>query len=185
MTASGTTTMAETPARPATAIAAALLPEFDQEMAGTRRVLERVREDAFGWKPHPKSFSMGDLATHVADVPTWMAITLDRDSFDMSPEGEAQKFPPAKTPAELLARFDEGIAAARASLAAATDDRFAGSWSLLANGQTLFTMPRVAVVRSFVMNHLIHHRAQLTVYLRLNDVPVPALYGPSADEAGM
>lgn len=169
----------------AKSIARSLLPEFDQEMAGTRKVLERVPEDAFGWKPHPKSFSMGDLATHVANLPTWMSLTLEQDSFDVSPGGEAMKTPPAASRAELLNRFDEALATARASLAAATDDRFAGSWSLLANGQTVFTMPRAAVVRSFVMNHLIHHRSQLTVYLRLNDLPVPALYGPSADEAGM
>lgn len=166
----------------AKSIARSLLPEFDQEMAGTRKVLERVPEDAFGWKPHPKSFSMGDLATHVANLPTWMSLTLEQDSFDVSPGGEAMKTPPAASRAELLNRFDEALATARASLAAATDDRFAGSWSLLANGQTVFTMPRAAVVRSFVMNHLIHHRAQLCVYLRLRDVPVPALYGPSADE---
>lgn len=166
-------------------IAAALLPEFDQEMAGTRKTLERVPEAAFGWKPHARSFSMGDLATHVAHVPTWMSMTLDRDAFDVSPDGEPVKFPPATSVAELLEQYDRGVAEARASLERTTDETFLGSWSLLANGQALFSMPRAAVVRSFVMNHLIHHRAQLTVYLRLNDVPVPALYGPSADEGGI
>ena len=166
-------------------IALALLPEFDQEMAGTRKTLERVPEAALGWKPHPKSYSMGDLATHVAHVPSWMSMTLEGDSFDVSPNGEPMRLPPATSVAELLERFDRGAAEARAALAKTTDQTCLGSWALLANGQTLFSMPRAAVVRSFVMSHLVHHRAQLTVYLRLNDVPVPALYGPSADEGGM
>ena len=165
-------------------IATSLLPEFDLEMANTRKVLERVPEADFAWKPHAKSFSMGELAGHVASIPGWMTSTLVDDAFDVSPGGVPATFPKAATAKEALTMFDEGFAGARAALSAASDAAFLKSWALLANGEPLFTMPRVAVVRSFVMNHLIHHRAQLCVYLRLNDIPVPALYGPSADEQG-
>ena len=164
-------------------IAESQLPEFDLEMANTRRVLERVPEADFGWKPHAKSFSMGELAGHVASIPGWMTSTLTEDGFDFSPGGVPVEFPKPASVGEALALHDEGVVAARAALAAATDGTFVASWSLLENGNALFTMPRVSVVRSFVMNHLIHHRAQLCVYLRLRDVPVPALYGPSADES--
>jgi len=165
-------------------IATSLLPEFDLEMANTRKVLERVPEADFAWKPHAKSYSMGELAGHVASIPGWMTSTLVDDAFDVSPGGVPASFPKAASAKEAVAMFDEGVPAARAALEAASDAAFLESWSLLANGEPLFTMPRVAVVRSFVMNHLIHHRAQLNVYLRLKDVPVPALYGPSADEQG-
>ena len=164
-------------------IATSLLPEFDLEMANTRKVLERVPEADFAWRPHAKSFSMGELAGHVASIPGWMTSTLVDDAFDVSPGGVPASFPKAATVKEAVAMFDEGVPAARAALEAASDAAFLESWSLLASGEPLFTMPRVAVVRSFVMNHLIHHRAQLCVYLRLKDVPVPALYGPSADES--
>jgi uncharacterized damage-inducible protein DinB len=161
----------------------ALLPEFDQEMANTRKTLERCPEDKFGWKPHPKSFSMVALATHIANMTGWAVDTIAKDSFDVAPPGA----PPYKeqlvtSRPELLALFDKNAAAARAALAGASDEHLAKTWSLLAGGETLLSMPRIACIRSFVMNHTIHHRAQLTVYLRLNDVPVPAIYGPSADE---
>ena len=164
-------------------ISASLLPEFDLEMANTRKVLERVPEADFGWKPHPKSFSMGELAGHVASIAGWMTATLTADEFDVAPGGVPAEFPKPASTKEALACHDAGVASARPALEAATDGLFLSSWSLLENGKALFTMPRVAVVRSFVMNHLIHHRAQLCVYLRLKDVPVPALYGPSADES--
>ena len=163
-------------------IATSLLPEFDLEMANTRKVLERVPDADWGFKPHPKSFSMGELAGHVATIAGWLTGTLTADGFDVAPGGVPAEFPKPATAKEALALHDEGVASARAALEAATDDTFLSSWSLLENGTPLFTMPRVAVARSFVMNHLIHHRAQLCVYLRLKDVPVPALYGPSADE---
>jgi len=163
----------------------ALLPEFDQEMANTRKTLERCPEDKFGWKPHPKSFSMGSLATHIANMTGWTTDVIEKDSFDIAPVGAPPyKEDPAATREELLAKFDKSVTAARAALAGASDAHFAQTWSLLAGGQILFSMPRIVCIRSFVMNHCIHHRAQLTVYLRLNDVPVPALYGPSADEQG-
>ena len=165
-------------------IADALLPEFDHEMDGTRRTLERVPEDKFDWKPHQKSTAMGGLATHLSNIPTWAIYTLEQDALDLAPEGKP--LPPmeqAKSRTELLATFDDNIKRARAAIAGATDEELFKPWSLLHSGKTLLTMPKVAVLRSFVMNHNIHHRAQLGVYLRLNDVPVPSIYGPSADES--
>ncbi len=166
-------------------IAATLLPELDQEMASTRKTLERIPENRFTWKPHEKSFSMIDLATHVANVPGWGTMTITSDSFDVAPGGVPIKNSAAASVKELLEKLDTGVAAARAALEGASDEHLLAPWSLLGNGQTYFTLPRVTVLRSFVMNHLIHHRAQLGLYLRLNDVAVPAIYGPSADDAGM
>lgn len=164
----------------------ALLPEFDHEMANTRITLERVPEDKFDFKPHPKSATMLWLATHIANLPLWAYSTLSQPSLDVAPEGGApMKLPTAGTRQELLDLFDRHVAAAREQIAAADDAHFMQPWSLLMTGKPIFTMPCAAVVRTWVMNHIIHHRAQLTVYLRLNDVPVPALYGPSADEGKM
>lgn len=165
------------------AIKDALLPEFDQEMAGTRMTLERVPVDKFDWRPHPKSGTMGWLATHVANLPSWVVMTLEKDSLDLAPAGQPpQRTKPAESREQLLSKFEENVAAARKAIEAANDELMRKPWSLLSGGQTIFTMPKAAVLRGVVMNHLIHHRGQLTVYLRLNDVPVPALYGPSADE---
>jgi len=161
----------------------ALLPEFDHEMENTRKTLERVPEDKFAWKPHEKSFSMVALATHLATLPSWGALTIQRDSIDVAPEGEPPpKSEPAKSVEDLLEKFDRNVASARAALAGATDEDLLKTWTLLKGGKTIFSLPRVAALRSFVMNHNVHHRAQLGVYLRLNDVPVPSIYGPSADE---
>ena len=160
-------------------IADALLPEFDHEMAVTRKLLERVPEDKFTWKPHAKSMSLVELATHVANLPSWGAVTLSQSEFDVA----AHRNTAATSRADLLARFDANIAETRAALVGKIDPEMMASWTLKHNGQTLFTMPKAAVWRSFMLNHLIHHRGQLSVYLRLNDVPVPAMYGPSADEA--
>jgi len=156
-----------------------LVPEFDREVGVTRRVLERVPEDKFGWKPHAKSMSLGELATHVATIPFWGVPTLNQPELDLGGQNQNTL---ASSRADLLARFDKNTAETRAALVGKTDAEMMVVWSLTNNGQKLFTMPRVAVWRSFVLNHLIHHRAQLGVYLRLNDVPVPAMYGPSADE---
>ena len=160
----------------------ALLPEFDHEMDNTRKTLERVPDDKFDWKPHEKSSPMGALAGHLANLPSWGALTVGSNSFDMAPGGEPVKTPAPSSGEELLATFDENVAKTREAIAGASDEELFRPWSLLSNGNTILTMPKIAVLRSFVMNHVIHHRAQLGVYLRLNDVPVPAIYGPSADE---
>jgi uncharacterized damage-inducible protein DinB len=163
----------------------AFLAEFDQEMANTRKTLERVPDSNFTWKPHEKSMTMGRLASHVATLPSWAVETIGRDSLDIAPEGgEPYKMPEANTTKELLDLFDQSVASARAAIAEASDEALAKPWSLLMTGKAIFTLPRAAVLRSFVFSHGIHHRAQLGVYLRLNDIPVPALYGPSADEGG-
>jgi uncharacterized damage-inducible protein DinB len=168
------------------ALADALLPEFDHEMANTRKTLERVPEDRFDYKPHEKSWAMGGLATHVANLARWPLYVLGRDSLDIAPPGEGPlKVPPAASSAELLETFDANVAASREAIAGASDEHMLSPWSLLKGGNTVLTMPRAAVLRSFVMNHLIHHRAQLGVYLRLNDLPVPSIYGPSADEGSL
>jgi len=164
-------------------ISQSLLPEFDQEMAGTRRVLERVPADKFSWGPHDKSMSFGRLAVHLAELPSWTTLTLNTSELDFA----ATPYAPAKaeTTQDLLNIFDKSTSEARAALAGAGDEVFFQNWTLRNGDQTLFTLPKIAVLRSFVMNHIIHHRAQLTVYLRLNDIPVPSLYGPSADEGNM
>jgi len=163
-----------------------LLPEFDQEMANTRKTLERVPDEKFSWKPHDKSGSMGWLAGHLANIPGWAVETIKKDSFDMSPGGKPFQPPPVpKSRKELLELFDKNVAAARAALAGASDADLGKPWSFLNNGTVLFSMPRIACLRTWVMNHNVHHRAQLGVYLRLNNIAVPAIYGPSADEAGM
>ena len=164
------------------AIAGSMLPEFDHEMANTRKTLERVPDGKFGWKPHEKSFAMGVLASHLANLPGWTNVTIDMDKFDMAPDGNQIKTPECSNNQELLKAFDQNVSKARASLAGASDEHLMMSWTLAAAGQDLFSMPRVGVLRSFVMNHIVHHRAQLGVYLRLNDIPVPSIYGPSADE---
>ncbi len=167
-------------------IADSLLPEFDYEAANTRKVLERCPEDKYGWKPHEKSFSMGQLATHIANMNEWGAMTLATDSFDVAPPGAPPyKEEPFTSRKQLLERYDQNVAKFRAALAATNDEAMMKPWSLLGGGKPIFTLPRVGVLRSMIFNHLIHHRAQLSVYLRLNDVPVPALYGPSADETAM
>ena len=161
----------------------ALLGEFDHEMANTRKTLERVPADKFGWKPHAKSGTMIWLAAHVAQIPGWCKETFTLTELDIAPPGQPPQQPVVpKDRKELLDLFERGVAAGRAALANASDEDMMKPWSLLSGGKAIFTMPRIAIFRGFVMNHMIHHRAQLGVYLRLNDVPVPAIYGPSADE---
>lgn len=168
------------------AFSEALLPEFDHEVAGIRKTLERVPEDKFGWKPHQKSMTMGGLATHLATLLSWAVTAVDTESLDLAPGGVPMPGPaPVKSRKELLETFDKNVAAARQAIAGAADAHLLKPWTLLHNGKQVLSMPRIAVLRSFVMNHSIHHRAQLGVYLRLNDVPVPSIYGPSADEGTM
>ena len=160
-------------------IAQSLLGEFGHEMANTRKTLERVPENKLDYKPDPKSMSMGVLAGHIAEMVGWVPVTMQTPSMDVPAD-----FKPfvATSRKQLLDKFDESSSSARAALAATSDQAFMQEWSLAFGGNTMFTMPRIAVYRSMIMNHVIHHRAQLTVYFRLNGVPVPGLYGPSADE---
>ena len=163
-------------------IAQMILPEFDQEMANTRKMLERVPDGKFEYKPHEKSMTLGRLAAHVAEVPSYATGTLRVERMDFT--GEEKPFAPV-TRQELLDAFDKYVAEARGMLAAASDEELAKIWTLTFKGQHIFSMPRAAVLRTMVMSHLIHHRAQLGVYLRLCNVEIPGMYGPSADEMKM
>ena len=160
-------------------VAESLLPEYDRETATTRRLLERVPDDKLEWKPHAKSMSLGQLSSHLATMISWGTSTLDHAEFDLTGPYTP---PELRTRADLLASFDKDVAATRASLAGKTDAEMMASWSLKRDNQAIFTMPKVAVMRSFIVNHMIHHRGQLSVYLRQLDVPIPSIYGPSADE---
>ncbi len=163
------------------AIKDSLLAEFDHEMGTTRRLLERLPQDRLAWRPHAKSWTLGELATHLGSIPNWGARILTGDSFDLV-LAESMPRPEAKpSRAEALAFFDASAKATRA-LMDRTDAEYMGRWTLKRGGQEVFSMPRVAVFRSFVLSHSIHHRGQLSVYLRLNDVPLPPMYGPTADE---
>lgn len=163
-------------------IAESLLPEYDHELATTRRVLERVPEAEFAWKPHAKSMSLGQLAGHVANLPWWLSMTLAAPFYDLNSQDNESRLDGPASKEALLKEFDEKVKNARASLAKTSDAEMMAPWTLKAGDNEIFTIPRVAAVRTFVMNHLIHHRGQLSVYLRLKDVPVPSIYGPTADE---
>lgn len=164
-------------------IGQSLLPEFDFEMQNTRKTLERVPEDKWSWKPHEKSGTVGWLAGHIATMVSWTPVTINTEQLDYAPVGGPAYQPPKiENRKELLAAFDKNVAQARAALASVSDPEIMKNWTLLAGGKTVFTLPRVACIRNMILNHSIHHRAQLTVYFRLLGVPVPALYGPSADE---
>ncbi len=157
-----------------------LLPEFDHEMAGTRKTLARVPWEKAAWKPHEKSMTLGHLAGHLAEVASWGSFTLETDELDFA---TFDYQPPRHgSTDELLAAFDRYVAASRAALERTDDATAMSPWTMRQGEQVFFTLPKVAVLRSFVLSHNVHHRAQLGVYLRLLDVPVPALYGPSADE---
>jgi uncharacterized damage-inducible protein DinB len=158
-------------------IAAGFLSELDVEMPTTRRLLERVPGDRPEWKPHPKSFSIAHLAQLVARMPGWLTHTMRHPELDL---GSFAGYSNEKT-ATLLAEFDRNVAEARGVLEKAKDADFDVAWSLKRGGQVLFTLPRLAVMRQNI-NHFVHHRGQLTVYLRLLDVPLPSIYGPTADE---
>ena len=165
-------------------IAQSMLPEFDQEMQNTRKTLECVPDDKWSWKPHDKSGTVGWLAGHIATLPGWLAMTLKTEQLDYAPvDGPSYQPPKMESRKELLAEFDKNAAESRTALANASDQDMLKGWKLLAGGKEIFSMPRIACIRGMVMNHLIHHRAQLGVYFRLLGIPVPGLYGPSADEA--
>jgi uncharacterized damage-inducible protein DinB len=158
----------------------ALRTTFDHEMALTRRLLERVPDDAFDWKPHEKSYSLGGLAAHLAQLPHWGADIVERPEYDFA-MAPAPAVPPTTT-AGLLASFDGHVTNARRALEGLRDAEFDAPWVLKRGGHTLLSMPRIAAVRQLLIHHMIHHRGQLTVYLRLRDVPLPSIYGPTADE---
>jgi uncharacterized damage-inducible protein DinB len=161
------------------AIKDALLADYDHEMGATRRLLERLPDDKLAWKPHEKSRSLGELAAHLSGIPGWADTILNEPSFDLDAAPAAAPEPVSR--AALLAAFDETRARTRGWMGR-TDAEYNALWTLKRSGQQLFSLPRVAAFRSFVLHHIIHHRGQLSVYLRMNDVPVPAIYGPSADE---
>lgn len=165
-------------------ISQSLTGELDQESAGTRKTLERVPDGKFAFKPHEKSFTLGGLASHVAGIAEWGTMICKTDFLDLAAPEHQQRAPELTTAQELVEAFDKNAAAFRAALAETSDEQLMQPWTLRMGEKVILTLPRVAVLRGMVFNHLIHHRAQLTVYLRMNDVPVPALYGPSADERG-
>lgn len=156
-----------------------LLPEFDEETQNTRKLLACVPDGKFDYQPHEKSMTLGRLASHVAELPSWTAFTLDRDVLELGPDFKPEV---ATNRAELLSTFEKGTAEAREKIVKATDEDWAKIWTFKWAGKTVLEMPRSNVMRSVIMNHLIHHRAQLGVFLRLNDVLIPGMYGPSADE---
>jgi uncharacterized damage-inducible protein DinB len=160
------------------AIKDALLPEFDEEMKTTRTLLERVPDAKAAWKPHPKSMSLGELAIHLATMAGWTMPTLTQTHMDFAADFTPPVF---GSTAEALKVFDQAVAKARATIAATSDADFMVPWTLRRGDHVFFTLPRVVVLRSMVLNHAIHHRGQLSVYLRLNDVPLPSIYGPTAD----
>ncbi|MEM1182910.1 MAG: DinB family protein [Acidobacteriota bacterium] len=165
-------------------IAKTLLPEYDHEMSNTRRYLANMPEGKNDWKPHAKSMSLQMLACHLAELPGWVASTLAETELDLAPpDGEPYQTEMLATREELLEAFDRDVAAGRKALEATEDAALMVEWTLLQGGHKIMSMPRVAVLRGFIMNHMIHHRGQLGVYFRLLDVPVPAVYGPSADES--
>jgi uncharacterized damage-inducible protein DinB len=160
-----------------------ILPEFEQETANTRKVIAAIPDDKLDWKAHPKSNTIGWNANHLAEIPGWVGGTLTQAEWDIAPEnGPKYESPKLTKVAEILDLFDKNVAEAVAAFKAVEDKAMGETWSLLEAGKPLITMPRAAVIRSFVLNHQIHHRAILCVYLRLNDIPVPGMYGPSGDE---
>jgi uncharacterized damage-inducible protein DinB len=157
----------------------ALLPEFDREIASTRNLLERVPDEKLDWRPHPRSWTLGELATHVANLPGWGGFTLTTDGLDLADTPPAQ---PRTDRQGILALLEETSTSARKALEDATPEQMEEDWTLRMGKDVVFTLPKGVVYRTTVMNHLIHHRGQLSVYLRMLDVPVPGLYGPSADD---
>jgi len=157
-----------------------ILPEFDREVAGTRKVLETVPQDKLDWQAHPKSRTIGWNANHLAEILGWVEGWFAKPSWDFAPVGgEPYQPPKLASPREILALFDRNAGAARTAIAAAKDNQMQQPWSLVMAGTTLFTMPRAALIRRYILNHMIHHRAILSVYLRMNDIAVPGMYDPT------
>jgi len=164
-------------------IGEALHAEMEQEAATTRKILERIPTDKFDYKPHEKSMGMAQLASHIAEMFSWTGVTLNQPELDFS-KFDYKPFAPASSE-ELVEFFDKSVAEALDVLKNTSDNVYFEPWTMRNGEQIYFTMPKAVTMRSFVMNHIVHHRGQLSVYLRLNDIPVPALYGPSADEGTM
>jgi len=162
------------------AIMDSILGEFDHEAATTRRLLERVPADKFDWKPHEKSFTLLQLTTHIADMPGWMGVVGPEDELDLATPMD-RPAPPTSTE-ELLARYDANVETFRKVGAQVPDDTLMQPWRLRSGDTVHFEIPRIASIRTFILNHFIHHRGQLSVYLRLLDVPLPSIYGPTADD---
>jgi uncharacterized damage-inducible protein DinB len=160
------------------------LADIEHEFASTRRILERVPDAQFAWKPHDKSGALGQLAAHLVQLPRLMLVVLEQDGLDFS-KTPPRPPEPATTTAELLERFDAVTARVRAALDAASDEALSASWTLRAGDHVIMSGTRASMMRTMGISHIVHHRGQLSVYLRLLDVPVPGLYGPSADEKGM
>jgi uncharacterized damage-inducible protein DinB len=178
-----TTETVKTAGAAARTVADFFLDELAAEIGPTRKILERVPMTDTSWKPHEKSMPIGSLATHLANLPSWTGMTVYQSELDIAPVNEPPlKMEPLTTTAELLALFDKNVAEAQTALRSATDEDLEQGWTLLAGGHKIFTLSKKMVIRRFVINHLAHHRAQLGVYLRLNGIPIPATYGPSADE---
>jgi uncharacterized damage-inducible protein DinB len=164
-------------------MAQSLLPEFDHEMRTTRALVERIPEARADWRPHPKSMTLGQLAAHLTAMIKWGSATIRLTELDIdSPAAAAYAPPRFETTAALVETFDANVRGTRDAIAGASDADLSVDWALIAGGRTVFSMPRVASLRTFVMNHHIHHRGQLSLYLRLLDVPLPSIYGPTADE---
>lgn len=159
-----------------------ILAEFQHEAALTRKTLDKIPDDKFDWSPHTKSFSLGKLASHTADIPNWAVMTMKQPELDFATADYKPKN--EKTKDEILKNFDENVKAAVDAIKAGSDEDMMSNWKLRNGEQVYFEMPKAQVLRGMVLNHTIHHRAQLGVYLRLLDIPVPAIYGPSADDQG-
>jgi len=160
-----------------------LLGELNFEIISTGKLLERVPGDKFDWVPHTKSMRLGGLAHHITQIPRYSRMVLSFETFDVkSPEAVAARVPAATNPKELMERWEQSIADMRTVVAEASDEQLAKTFTLKADENTIFSLPRKIALRTFVLNHLIHHRGQLSVYLRLLDIPIPSIYGPSADE---
>jgi uncharacterized damage-inducible protein DinB len=159
-----------------------MLMEFDRECSTTRKVLSRVPADKLSWKPHAKSYSLGQLAQHIAGLPHWIAGSLLPGGFDMATRGADFAVKEPASTQSMLATFEESVSAAKAAMAQLDDAKAMGPWTLRMGSKVIMEMPRIALIRTILLNHSIHHRGQLTVYLRLLDVPLPSVYGPTADE---
>ncbi len=157
--------------------------EYQRISANIKKTIGRIPDDKFGWKPHEKSFTMGELASHLINIQSWIKVTLEMNSFDMQPNDDNNnQNHMASNSEELMNMYNKNLKEGTDCLNNTTEEELDKNWSLLSSGKELFTMPKIAVLRNFVFNHLIHHNAQLGVYLRLNDISLPAIYGPSADE---